>query len=524
VLVLLFFCVSSLADTRTQRLEEGYFPGRSGDFVVVPKLIPEDDSFIAFVNPPISEPSIPFSTVGDLLSHLSGLPSLSSETNRSFFPEKSFFEKPKSNLLFVIDGSPHLASRLAVLREVTHNKLESPSYPANTLSQVYTLLSSVNASKHGIINNKWFDKHSGVEVTAFESWCPGFSGPATASIADLATLAKKNSLIVSASSNFQVARAIAAKDYVVTSDSHNYGFYWDEGTFKSIYPDHVVELLVNYATITEYLASKFNSFKGGLGMYFEDDEILNMAIPGDKDPVPLDLEDKDVLAFIAEISFINLLPDALLQKPDLYDLVYDETPDYFTFSFSSIKNLQTKYGPHSEQLRAVFGLIDKTISVTIAKLRKIYGDELNIEVAVVGQKPEALSNVEVEYDIKERIKLLPEIIEEHVDHYFPNVYLVESISDEEREVACYNLQQNLLDLEAHVHCMPKFTGQEKHMYGKRSSEPSQDEVEIFQIVLWSSVVLIIAGFFASLIMCTIDASKDPMLYLNTADPYHMKSM
>jgi len=56
-----------------------------------------------------------------------------------------------------------------------------------------------------------------------------------------------------------------------------------------------------------------------------------------------------------------------------------------------------------------------------------------------------------------------------------------------------------------------------------STTPSDDDIATFQIVTWTSVVLIFTTLGAALVMFTIDASTDSMIY-NQQQNLHVRTI
>jgi len=114
--------------------------------------------------------------------------------------------------------------------------------------------------------------------------------------------------------------------------------------------------------------------------------------------------------------------------------------------------------------------------------------------------------------------------EEAVSSHFPQVYLNKDIDRAQRETACSFLAEVLAGVDAQVYCMPTSSSIEHDtevQLNERAEDSSNgtggdgiddEEMATFQIVLWSSVALILMTIAASALMLTIDASKDTMIY------------
>ena len=88
----------------------------------------------------------------------------------------------------------------------------------------------------------------------------------------------------------------------------------------------------------------------------------NLLVTVDGQQVALDLNAPEVVALVAEASYALHLVNLLSTDGELNAMVSDEVPDFFSFGFTSIKDLQKKYGQGSSQLKAVSVLVDYVVS------------------------------------------------------------------------------------------------------------------------------------------------------------------
>jgi len=208
-------------------------------------------------------------------------------------------------------------------------------------------------------------------------------------------------------------------------------------------------------------------------------------------------------------------------------LVSDEVPDFFSFGFSSIKDLRHKYGAGSSQLRAVSVLVDYTVSTVVEKLNTLYQGKLLAEAVYLATKQIPASTTQ-QIVAKTRATLVSQLAgEEHLAEYYPEVYLHSDITPEQKEEACSFLSQVLSPVNVEVYCLPHPSHfrslRDEITAGNSTVGPTPDQVAVFQIVVWTSVVLIIGTIFAAAVMFTIDPSKDSMLY-NQHSQIHIKTI
>ena len=88
------------------------------------------------------------------------------------------------------------------------------------------------------------------------------------------------------------------------------------------------------------------------------------------------------------------------------------------------------------------------------------------------------------------------------------------------------MQQVLQPADVEVYCLPDpshFRSLRADVGNGTGDGKVADEIAIFQICLWSAVVLILGTIWAAAVMFTIDASKDTMLY-NQHSQIHIKTI
>lgn len=467
----------------------------------------KDDSLLKFLrvennNVPLPNKklSLTETRVADLLSHLMGTAPLNPQVDRTDFPKKGFFNNPKANLMFVLD------STTIATGELVHT-VSSESYPDETLTILNSILTGATPSQHGIIGDAWINKETGEKVSAFESWCPSRSGSRSASLQDVFGLAHGGrSLVLSYASKLAVARTLSTKPFLLKPTSTNYGFFWNGRAFESVYTDKT-----KYTASFDDLLDTLTQLQGSVSLSGGD-----LAVNVEGQQIFLNLAEPTVTALFAEASYALFLTNALTTNEELKALVADGVADFFSFGFS-IKDLQNKYGKESSEMKAASMLIESVIAAVSEKLSTLYQGKLLAEVIYLGSSAEAAGVERQQIIEKTRSTLISQIADEDLAAFYPEVYLNKELQSEQKEEACSFLQQVLSPAEVEVHCLPDpsaFRSLRADL-GNSSGDGDgklDDEIAIFQIVLWSSIALIFATFWAAAVMFTIDASKDTMLY------------
>jgi len=513
-LVLVFaFAVAAQLPTD---VTNGYFEGRSGD-LLIKKDVPSEESFMMFLNEKSTGLPVPkhemtlFETqVADLLSYLVGTAPLNPQADRTQFPKKGFFSNPKANVLFVFD-STDTAPEMGL-----KHKIASEAYPDETITALTSIVTGATPSQHGIIGDAWLARGSGETISAYESWNPSRSGSRSVTIQDVFGLAYGGrSLVLSFSSKLPIARALSAKPFLLKPTSPNYGFFWNGKGFDSVYYDKAKYT----ATSAELFAILAQLQDSPLVL---DSESNSLVVNVDGQQVSLDLNAPEVVAVVAEVSYALHLMNLLSTAEELRALVSDEVPDFFSFGFSSIKDLRNKYGRSSSQLRAVSVLVDYAVSTVVEKLNTLYQGKLLAEAVYLSSKETPVSTTQ-QIVAKTRATLVSQLAgEEHLGEVYPEVYLRTDIAPEQKEEACSFLQQVLSPADVEVYCLPH-PSHFRSLRADTTNSTSDDDVAIFQVVVWTSVVLILGTIWAAAVMFTIDPSKDSMLY-NQHSQIHIKTI
>jgi len=511
-------CVLAVCAQLPASVNNGFFEGRSGDLLLKPNTV-KDDSYLVFLGDnkvvvPKKELNLPETRVADLLSHLMGTAPLTPNVDRADFPKKGFFNNPKANLMFVLD------STMPGSELVLKHKIESEAYPDDSLAALTSILTGATPSQHGIIAEAWLDREKGDKVTAFESWAPSQSGSRSATLQDIFGLAfGGRSLTLSFSSKLQMARALSAKPFLLKTSSPNHGFFWSGKGFDSVYAEKS-EFSANSQQLMEVLTRLQNA------PVALNKERTALVVEGTEGQTELTLTAEEVMKFAAEVAYSLHLVELLSANDKLSALVSDDVPDFFTIGFSTLKDLQSKYGKASAEMKAVSVVVNYVMSTVVSKLSALYQGRLLAEAIFLGSNEEVASANQQQLLEKTRSTLVSQLAdEEHLADYYPSVYLNEELSLEQKDEACSFLRQVLDAASVEVFCLPH----PSHFRSLRADSNNtgdgtvQNNMETFHIVLWTSIVLILTTFFAAVVMFTIDASKDTMIY-NQHSQIHIKNI
>jgi hypothetical protein len=483
----------------------GHYPGRSGDFVLRQKGYAAGQAYLTLLskNVELAQASLPETSVADLIAHLMGVAPLNPAANRENFPRVNFLELPRANVLFFVQSS-------SASGDVA---LTSEAYPSDSIARLTTILTGSNPSEHGIIQRAWYDQVQREIVSAYSS---EYAGARAASLQDVVTAAfAGNSLVVSAATCRMVASALAAKSAVLPAAANNHALYWSSESqkFASVYADVADKLAFSFADVEAFAAS--------LGSY--DAATKRLSVEG----VEFDLSTKDV-GFFAELSFVHSLVAQLKTDERLKALVADKASDFFTFAIS-FRGLEHKYGAESVQVRAAHSILTTTISFATEEINALYNGRAIAEI--VSATPSSHITEELVEQVQTAAAADSVFFNKKV---YPQVYLVNWLSNGETqsEAVCSHLSSSLTNFE--VHCAE---GTMSALAVARLSEGDEvmrmlvgngtsggatsDDIATFQIVIWTSVMLIFAALAASVVMASVHDTTDSVIYNSPA--LHAKS-
>jgi len=517
-----------------------YFPGRSGDIIFTPENIQDDSYMILLKNQEIegelrTSKEIPETSVADLISHLLGTSVINENADRSSFPHGSIFNKAKANLLIVVDGvGKELGSRyLPSLFSAEDNtkelmfpgqqlSLRRIAYPQDSITSLTTLITGYTPSIHGITASSWRD-HRGT-MLAYRA--EGLRH--VPSMADHVTRTfDGRSLTVSISLDFPMAAALGVHQYIATAndDWNHFGFFWDEENqrFSSFYDYD------NNAAISEFPSiptTAMNTLRKSLyltreqiignlqrrsfplvsasdSIRFQEDHLTIFSV---LENYTFDTNNQEEFLFFAELEFVFSFLDALETRIELSSLVIDAIPDMFSFAFSSIRKLRAVYGDHSSCLRAALHIMENSIVQITDRLARLYGNKLVGEAIFLGDS--SFQKLQASNDLKE---IVYPVVRRNVqnqmvfEQYFPIVYVERFRQD--IYVLCHNLRE--VSDSVQVFCASEdyylYTSSDMFLSnqltdnndsGNGTTPEDITDAEIFQITLWTSLIIAIVFIVA----------------------------
>jgi len=161
-------------------------------------------------------------------------------------------------------------------------------------------------------------------------------------------------------------------------------------------------------------------------------------------------------------------------------------------------------------------VLDVALSQIVEYLERLYEERLLAEVLSLPRQDYISSpNAREIVDTTKTTLLFQLADKETVEKYYPVVYFNKDIIGMEREDACQQLGEALAEVGAEVQCLPEpisLRDMRADVSNGTGDGHTPLEVQTFQIVLWSSIILVLITLAASSVMLTIDASKSTMIY------------
>jgi hypothetical protein len=486
----------------------GYYAGRSADIIIQSESATVQDSVIFFKGDQLRTTElkqVEDAQFADMFAHVMGTQPFHVDADRNGFPSTSLFNKPKAAAVVVVEsvGSEILSKypTLALLQNAHISALTTQSTPSNTHTLLANLATGTTPSKHGIVGASWRRPVSGEYVSAYSPSGLSFS----ANIADI-LLQETNglSLVVSASASQSFASALGAHPELVAENlgwrAHAYALS-ESGAFESRYADPSV------------------------------DQVLQVAESGiSTDDVTVRVGNTDVtfrpsvnyadFELFAEIAFVNNLISKLQSDAVLSVQVKDNVPDLYSFVFSSLKGIQTRYGADSATFAAALNLVDKTADTFLTALNALYDNRVAVTIAALNAHDTSSEAVKTAvYNKVARILYT----QEDFATFFPVVYVKTlEFNGYTRDITCANLQKAVSD--ARVLCVSPFLpvrGLRSVDAANGSSSSSEETAAADVAYIWAFwlnffVTLIIFSFIGWGVYCLAyvgaDASGDSLLF------------
>lgn len=467
------------------------FPGRSGDVILKPEDI-QDDSILFLQGFQTNQNKLSDVHVAEILSSSLGGPIINPENKQIQTDPLDIFNIHQANLFFIIDSvGSELLQQFPDLkmfqRSLQKLSLEKTNYPQDSLATLTTILSGKSPSQHGITGKSWMSPQG--EMFAYKA----NALPLVASVPDIFTqLSGGKSLIISGSADFQIASTLSVHQYLIDQNpSKNVlGVYWnsEKQKLESLYSE-------NHRNFTQNRQEILTRFSN---------HLKNLQIS-----YPISQLSKEKLAFIVEIEFLATFLD-MLQDGEINQLTKDSIPDFFSLGFSSLKGLKEKYGENSTEFKEAFLILDIFIDKAIKELSFLYADHLAVEIVFLGiPAQERLRTKEFTKLQKDVLQILgKEVDKETFDKQFPIIYLKEPFHV---QYICNQVEEEIQKYSVEIFCVDPSNSISRIMKSDRPVGASED-TQTYQIVIWASILLIIAVYLAIYAIYSMDIGADSLIY------------
>jgi len=502
-IVLLLFSLFSLSISFDSNFERSQYPLRSGDLIIVPDDIQDDSFLFVFDSNKVEQSKNGFqieeTSFVNLVSSMIGGPIINTafSLDENVVPTShNLFNKAKGNFAIFVNsiGSDVISSfpSLKILQQPGQQlKIKKVAYPEDTIATITTIMTGQTPSTHGIVNKEWNAQQSGAKVA--------YSSDAQVKIFNMndqfTQSFEAQPLIISASSNFQMASALGVNSR--NNFGNNYAIYWNEeiADFDNIYN--------SYHRFNYSYASLVKKFKSDVSL-----SEFDVNLPED-------------FYFLAEIEFLQNMIKVIENDKILLSLINDKVPDFFSFSFASLKNLKAKNDVGSTKFAVAINLLDSTLLDVITKLNSLYSEKLAVEIFFLGTPAAEKLSEDVPLKATVFSALKGSVNKALFDAYFPSIYL-KKVKDQEG--ICHRVREEILnevictDHKSHVPSLSELVRATQSTSTEVGDTPL-DTATTFQTVLWVSIILVLAVIASVYAVFAIQVN-DSMLYRATPKQHH----
>jgi len=568
--ILCLFWTCALGTVLPTDIEDGFFPGRSGNMLLKPNSYQDPDCSIIFLDQTDSiirdeiPDQISIYNVADLIGRSFGVSPIHQNFDVSDYIKPNFFNRPMANLFIELDSiGDHILTDssigidlnyLTALRHGEINgfpmKMVQTSYPANYMTFATSLISGRKPSEHGIVENQW----KNIDDSVVHGYSKDLS--TWSQVANLPDLMwqtfRGKSLIVSLSGDEQNAK-VNSLNPELTAKHPTWSNYFT-AHFRPETMDYLVtangdddlENLVIKKAIEDLTAKQIRNdlenaqdsvlnllSNAGVDIKYREGFVSLHYTAKDKTQqyVRYDLTLPEDVRLFSELHSSYTLIKAL-DSPDVKKLVQDDFPDFYSISFSSIRSLTEKYGRHSAQVIGALYLLDKTIPLVVDHFSMLYPNRLLSEVVLLGSHQTTLS--ENNPDKRPLISIFNRLLPSQ-DFFnsglFPSFYIDGADEKQSIENYCKILDLQLKEEETgfHLFCLPthnvknlekriprllveesNYTGTSG--YYNSASDVTYADVNKYQIVLWISLLMIFTTVFTVYSLAYMSFKKDTLIY------------
>jgi len=310
---------------------------------------------------------------------------------------------------------------------------------------------------------------------------------------------------VSASAYTPLAAAFAVSPQ--NARAHSYGVSLDtsSGSFGTIYTPSFLPnpfALNQLAFHTIFKARAFSSF-------LRANTIVNnnkVTATVGSTTATFDLSTPADFALFAELGFVYNFLNTIETDSSLSALVVDSVPDFYSFSFSSLKNIKEIYGEKSDIFVASILLVDSAIQQAFSKLDSLYDGRAVSAVACLNTQ--TILSDQVKNAVYESARHFLQS-KEDFDLHFPSLYLRNGNAGQ----ACTKIK-NAVGSSAEVHCFTSTYNWVVEQTNVQSTNTTELNVAAFWIFVFFPItfLLIVLTGVVGLCGAGIEASKDSLLF------------
>lgn len=499
--------------------------GKSGDAILQHKTDDEQSSslYLYYSQPGNADVQheLKESQMADFLSFVVGGPNVDPKASRKEFPSLSSFNKAKANLMLVLPGITADLLSYPMMKFLAqpslHSKytIQSEFYPSDLAARFTTFNTGKSPAEHEIVARTWNTAHFG-KTQAFKA----HALPKAQSLgAALASAHDGKPIIFSGSADYSYASAFGVYPLDHQSASHfTYYYNNDNAQIENVIDGSV--LLAKDDLIERITTRNWKTKEGDQTRFLPSRKefIVHIAdtkfvwkepINGDDIKSIFNLNDNIDLWMFGEFEMAFTLIEKLKTDQDLKALAKDNIQDLFSFVFTGVRAVYDKYGPGSSHRLCALYLVDSVLYQLQRELSSIYGSELATELALV-QFPAAAMMKADKPLIEKTYAAVKDLVgpREQFNEYFPMIYAKNDASAGQLCTALAPFKDT-----NNVHCYAR----DPQVFARLASEYQQvvtltsDEVSTFQIVLWFSIILVIAVAVVVYSICFMNAKLDFVL-------------
>lgn len=522
-LILGVLCSIFIAVLANQQIN--HIAGRSGDVIIQSNKEVADASKLYFyyneASSKISNRILKDVEIADFVSFAIGGPNLQS-SNRGDFPQLLPFNKAHANLMFVAPGVSEETFSIRDIKMVARKDLvakypvQSSSYPQDIVSQMTTIATGQSPSTHQIVGRSWNTAHFG-KTAAFKA----------NALPKVESLAAKHAghyegqtLAISGCSDFGLAASVGFYPFDLQNITHlAYYYNSDTAQVENIYDGSV---LFTKDDLMDRVAARQYRFKDGDTTRWLTNrkeiiinikntrDILQDRFNGEADIKSVyNLNDKTVLGMFADFEIAFAVVEQLKTNPALQAAVKDHVHDLFTFVFPGIRAVTDKFGPLASQRLSTLYLLDAVTTEVMEEISALYDGKIATELLLLDMPAATVLNLDNNLKESTFASVKQFVGTQTFGEYFPSIYAKDEASV---QPLCQALKQHL-GTSFQVHCFNR----DAQVFARlkedfeRAVTLSSNDVAIFQIVLWFSIILFISLVVVVYSIFNMDTKMEALL-------------